>query len=89
MLLRFTKQHKLSLVRGRLLSSFPRNAGLPEEQFTKLKSKLWHFMETEIYPNEKLFEQQSHDIERNGNEWYEPAIVKELKEKAKQADLWK
>eukprot|EP00603_Paraphysomonas_imperforata_P003180 CAMPEP_0114419716 /NCGR_PEP_ID=MMETSP0103-20121206/4179_1 /TAXON_ID=37642 ORGANISM="Paraphysomonas imperforata, Strain PA2" /NCGR_SAMPLE_ID=MMETSP0103 /ASSEMBLY_ACC=CAM_ASM_000201 /LENGTH=458 /DNA_ID=CAMNT_0001588161 /DNA_START=54 /DNA_END=1430 /DNA_ORIENTATION=+ len=64
------------------------NIGLPDEEFAKLKSKLWHFMETEIYPNEKLFEEQSREIERQGNEWYEPEILKELKMKAKEANLW-
>jgi hypothetical protein len=65
------------------------NVGLPEEEFSVLKTKLWRFMETEIYPNEKLFEEQSREIELQGNEWYEPAILKELKGKAKEANLWK
>ena len=88
MLLRTTRKCRLPLLRSMSLSS-SLNVGIPEDDFTKLKAKLWNFMESEIYPNEKLFEEQSHEIERQGNEWYEPAILKELKVKAKKANLWK
>jgi hypothetical protein len=74
--------------RRRASSSLP-NIGLPENEFATLKAKLWHFMENDVYPNEKLFEEQSKEIERQGNEWYEPSILKELKAKAKLKNLWK
>lgn len=62
MLLRTTKLCRLPLFRGcRTLST--QNVGLPENDFKTLEASLKNFMETEIYPNEKLFEKQSKEIE--------------------------
>ena len=72
---------------GRCLAT--QNHGLPDDEYEKIKKKLLNFMKNEIYPNEKIFEEQSKDIERQGNEWYEPDILKELQVKAKDAGLWK
>jgi len=42
-------------------------------------------MEKEIYPNEKLYEQQ---LNEGASRWEVPPIMEELKEKAKKAGLW-
>ena len=57
-------------------------------QFDALREKLIRFMEEEIYPNELLFLEQCEEIERASNEWTQPPIIVELKEKAKVNGLW-
>jgi len=59
-----------------------------EERFEALKAQLWDFMRADIYPNEKLFLQQSHEIGARSNEWTHPPILIELIQKAKAAGLW-
>lgn len=48
-----------------------------------LREKLSAFMDEYIYPNEKTFQEQLAQ-----NRWHTPAIVEELKEKAKAMGLW-
>ena len=55
-----------------------------QEKFQELKVKLWDFMRTEIYPNEKKFVEQSRAFDHS-NEWTHPPILIELIQKAKQA----
>ena len=56
--------------------------------FLALKEKLWRFMHAHIYPNEKLFQDQSKAIGLSGNEWTHAPILVELKRKAKALGLW-
>jgi acyl-CoA dehydrogenase len=52
----------------------------------ELQTKLTSFMEEQVYPNEKLYEQQLNEQE---NRWTTvPPILEELKEKAKAEGLW-
>lgn len=56
------------------------------EKVKELQEKLTDFMETYVYPNEKVFEQQLNEQE---DRWAEvPPIIEELKEKAKREGLW-
>ena len=55
------------------------------DKVKELQAKLTAFMEKEIYPNEKLYEQQ---LNEGASRWEVPPIMEELKEKAKKAGLW-
>mmetsp|Transcript_46283 Transcript_46283/g.86716 ORF Transcript_46283/g.86716 Transcript_46283/m.86716 type:complete len:452 (+) Transcript_46283:51-1406(+) len=66
----------------------PSMHGVSDSDFEQYQVKLREFMRTHIYPNEKLFEEQSRAIADAGNEWYDPPILVELKGKAKSAGLW-
>jgi acyl-CoA dehydrogenase len=46
--------------------------------------RLGAFMDEQIYPNEERFEAQL----RGGDRWQEPALLEELKQKARAARLW-
>eukprot|EP01063_Lacrimia_lanifica_P009182 TRINITY_DN16205_c0_g1_i1.p1 TRINITY_DN16205_c0_g1~~TRINITY_DN16205_c0_g1_i1.p1 ORF type:complete len:472 (+),score=176.04 TRINITY_DN16205_c0_g1_i1:69-1484(+) len=59
-----------------------------DEDFEKLKAKLWAFMKAEIYPNETLFMKQCKEIGEAGNEWTHAPVLVELKRKARAAGLW-
>ena len=54
----------------------------------ELQVRLTSFMQTHIYPNEALFHQQVEDNRAQGNPWQAPAILSELKAKAKAEGLW-
>lgn len=54
----------------------------------ELQERLNKFMDTYIYPNEALFHHQIEENRLAGNPWRTPAIMKELKEKAKAEGLW-
>ena len=56
----------------------------PTEKALALLKRIRAFMDDHIYPNEKLFEQQLNE----GNRWSAPAILEELKQKAKAEGLW-
>ena len=49
-----------------------------------LREQLLAFMDEHIYPNERLFEEQVDE----GSRWEPPAILEELKEKARAQGLW-
>lgn len=66
----------------------PSMLGVSDEEFQDLQGKLQEFMRDHVYPNEKLFEEQSRAIADAGNEWYDPPILLHLKEKAKSLGLW-
>ncbi|MEH7453171.1 acyl-CoA dehydrogenase family protein [Gottfriedia acidiceleris] len=52
----------------------------------ELQLKLTKFMETYVYPNERIYEQQ---LNAQETRWSDvPPIMEELKQKAKQAGLW-
>jgi len=71
-----------------LASMAVHTSGIPDAEFVQLTAKLRAFMSAEIYPNEKAFEEQNRAVADAGNEWYDPPILNELKEKAKAAGLW-
>src|SRR4029079_2665301 len=55
----------------------------PNEKTRDLQQRLTVFMESHIYPNEKLFYEQI-----DANRWSPTTIVEELKVKARAAGLW-
>ena len=55
----------------------------PSSRSRELRERLLAFFDQHIYPNEALFHQQIHD-----HRWQVPAIVEELKVKARAEGLW-
>jgi acyl-CoA dehydrogenase len=55
------------------------------DKVKKLQAKLTEFMDKEVYPNEKTYEDQLNEA---ASRWEVPPIIQELKEKAKKAGLW-
>ncbi|MCM3766192.1 acyl-CoA dehydrogenase family protein [Neobacillus niacini] len=51
----------------------------------QLRTQIIDFMEENVYPNEKVFEEE---LNRQENRWEVPALIEELKEKAKAKGLW-
>ena len=51
----------------------------------KLIERVTHFMETHVYPNEKLYDQQ---VEDSGDKHHHPQILEDMKAKAKADGLW-
>ncbi len=51
----------------------------------ELREKLLDFMDTHVYPNEELFEEQ---IEASGDRHFNPPIMEELKQEARSRGLW-
>lgn len=56
-----------------------------DRKVQELQGELTQFMETYIYPNEKLYEEQLHQTSRFA---MVPPIIEELKERAKAQGLW-
>ncbi len=57
----------------------------PSERCREFKERLSAFMDEHIYPNEAIYEQQ---IRESGNPHHQPAIMEELKSRAREAGLW-
>jgi acyl-CoA dehydrogenase len=57
----------------------------PSQRCTEFKERLTAFMDEHIYPAEAVYEQQLHD---SGNPHHQPAIMEELKLRAREAGLW-
>ncbi|MDP2054416.1 MAG: acyl-CoA dehydrogenase, partial [Acidobacteriota bacterium] len=55
----------------------------PSSRSRELRERLLAFFDQHIYPNEALFHRQLHD-----GRWQVPAIVEELKVKARAEGLW-
>lgn len=55
------------------------------DRVKELQAKLERFMDEHIYPNERVFAEQLAEQECR---WFNPPILEELKEKAKQEGLW-
>ena len=55
------------------------------EKVQSLMQKLSHFMDTEIYPREDEYHSL---VMNNTNKWQTPALMNELKAKAKEQGLW-
>ncbi len=56
----------------------------PTERALALKEDIKTFMDEHVYPNEGKFDQQVNE----GDRWEAPALLEELKEKAKAQELW-
>jgi acyl-CoA dehydrogenase len=54
----------------------------------ELQQRLTAFMETHVYPAEKVFAAQMAEFRAAGNPWQEPPVMEELKTKARAAGLW-
>lgn len=50
--------------------------------------RLGSFMNAQIYPNEALYAEQLHEIDRKGLPWTAVPVMEELKAKAREAGLW-
>ncbi len=57
----------------------------PSERCREFKERLSAFMDEHIYPSEAIYEQQ---IRESGNPHHQPAIMEELKSRAREAGLW-
>jgi len=57
----------------------------PSERCREFKERLSAFMDEHIYPNEEIYEQQ---IRESGNPHHQPAIMEDLKTRAREAGLW-
>jgi acyl-CoA dehydrogenase len=57
----------------------------PSQRCTEFKERLTAFMDEHIYPAEAVYERQIHE---SGNPHHQPAIMEELKVKARGAGLW-
>ena len=57
----------------------------PSERCREFKERLSSFMDEHIYPNEAIYEQQ---IRESGNPHHQPAIMEDLKTRAREAGLW-
>ncbi len=51
----------------------------------ELRERLLSFMEEHIYPNEHVYEEQ---LAESGNPHFHPAVMEELKERAREQGLW-
>tara|TARA_Y100000817_G_scaffold65497_1_gene49422 strand:- start:1940 stop:3103 length:1164 start_codon:yes stop_codon:yes gene_type:complete len=45
-------------------------------------------MQDHVYPAEDIYQQEINEFRKSGNPWQVPQILSELKEKAKELDLW-
>ena len=57
----------------------------PTPRTAELAARLSAFMDEHVYPNEDAFESE---IERSGDPFWVPAILDDLKARARSADLW-
>ena len=53
-----------------------------------LITKVSEFMQDHVYPAEDTYHQEIKEFRKSGNPWQVPQILSELKEKAKDLDLW-
>lgn len=71
-----------------IVSAFEQTAFTMEAgAFEDLKTRLWTFMKSDIYPNEELFRRQNHEMASH-TEWIHSPILMELQQKAKSLKLW-
>ena len=57
----------------------------PSERCSEFKERLTAFMDEHVYPAEALYERQLRD---SGDPHHQPAIMEELKTRAREAGLW-
>ena len=54
----------------------------------QLREQLLRFMDSHVYPAEKVFAQQVAELAAAGREWERPAVIDELKAEARARGLW-
>src|SRR5262245_19843185 len=54
----------------------------------ELRSKLLAFMDSHVYPAERVFADQVAEAEAHGQIWQRPAVIDELKAEARRQGLW-
>jgi acyl-CoA dehydrogenase len=57
----------------------------PSQRCSEFKERLTAFMDEHIYPAEEVYERQLRD---SGDPHHQPAVMEELKERAREAGLW-
>jgi acyl-CoA dehydrogenase len=57
----------------------------PSQRCSEFKERLSAFMDEHVYPAEELYERQLHE---SGDPHHQPAVMEELKERAREAGLW-
>jgi acyl-CoA dehydrogenase len=57
----------------------------PSQRCTEFKERLSAFMDEHVYPSEALYDSQ---LRESGNPHHQPAIMEELKKRAREAGLW-
>ena len=57
----------------------------PSERCSEFKERLTAFMDEHVYPAEEIYERQLRD---SGDPHHQPAIMEELKARAREAGLW-
>ena len=57
----------------------------PSERCSEFKERLTAFMDEHVYPAEAVYERQ---LRESGNPHHQPAIMEELKARAREAGLW-
>ncbi len=59
-----------------------------DERTEELRERLLSFMDTHVYPAEKLFAEQVAEAAAAGREWERPPVIDELKAEARSRGLW-
>src|SRR6516225_3554943 len=59
-----------------------------DDTTTELRGKLLTFMDEHVYPAEKVFAEQVAQAAESGSIWQRPAVIDELKAKARAQGLW-
>jgi acyl-CoA dehydrogenase len=59
-----------------------------DERTEELRERLLSFMDTQVYPAEKVFAEQVAEAAAAGREWERPPIIDELKAEARSRGLW-
>jgi acyl-CoA dehydrogenase len=57
----------------------------PSERCTEFKERLGAFMDEHVYPAEEIYERQ---VRESGDPHHQPAVMEELKARAREAGLW-
>jgi acyl-CoA dehydrogenase len=59
-----------------------------DERTEELRGRLLSFMDTHVYPAEKVFAEQVAEAAAAGREWERPPVIDELKAEARSRGLW-
>ena len=59
--------------------------GTFSDKVEQLRERVLSFMDQHVYPNEKVYHDQLEDA---GDRWTNPAVMEEMKDKAREAGLW-
>jgi acyl-CoA dehydrogenase len=59
-----------------------------DQRTEELRERLLSFMDTHVYPAEKVFAEQVAEAAASGREWERPPVIDELKAEARSRGLW-